>query len=75
MGWSWLERASKDSSGSVISKSVGSLFYCGIRAKILCLSSLFYLMVSITGMIEGLGEISISSSLVSVCLINAYFLV
>ena len=71
MGWSWLERASKDSSGSVISRSVGSVIFCGIRDRMLFLSSLFCLMVSIAGIVGSLGEISISSSLVSACLVKA----
>ena len=71
MGWSWLERASKDSSGSVISRSVGLVIFCGIMARMLFLSSLFCLMVSIVGIVVGLGEISIYSSLVSACLVRA----
>ena len=58
-----------DSAGSVISKNVGSVFVCGIKARMLFLSSLICLIVSIAGMVGSLGEISISSSLVSACLI------
>ena len=62
-GYSWLERASKVMSGSVISNNVGSLLDCGISARAVISSWSACSVFVIAGYDEYFGEDSISASL------------
>ena len=71
VGCSWLDRASKVTSGSVISNNVGALLFDGISATILfsaCSSGLLVVMAD-NGAI--LGDVSISTSLEDAYLVIA----
>ena len=71
VGYSWLERASKVISGSVISNSVGSLLLEGINATMLLLSCSMYGVFVISGTEVVLGDVSISTSLEDAYLVIA----
>ena len=73
VGYSWLERASNVTSGSVISNSVGSLFVEGSKATMLFSAGSLYVLFAIAGIDVVLGDVSISTSLEDSYLMRAIF--
>ena len=73
VGYSWLERASNVTSGSVISSSMGSLFVEGSKATMLFSAGSVYGVFVIAGIEACLGDVSISTSLEDSYLIRAMF--